>query len=85
MIMVVNGALRMKAVEFEGQLTSGDQIQVPPDVAHELPAGSHVRVILLWESGEEDDWRRLSQERFASAYAPEDSVYEKLIDEPPSR
>lgn len=75
----------MKAVEFEGQLTSGDNIRIPPEVAGQLPPGSHVRVILLWEGHEEEDWRRLSQASFAAAYAPEDSVYEKLIHEPPSR
>jgi hypothetical protein len=75
----------MKAVEFEGELASGGNIRIPPEVACELPAGSHVRVILLWEGNEEEDWRRNSLERFAAAYAPEDSVYEQLIHEPPSR
>jgi len=75
----------MKAIEFDGELTSGDHILIPPEVARELPPASHVRVILLWEANEDEDWRRLTLERFAAAYAPEDSVYEKLIHEPPSR
>ena len=74
----------MKAIEFESRLTSPGQIQIPAGVASDLPAGTHVRVILLWDQ-DSDDWRAATQERFAAAYVPEDSVYEKLIDEPPSR
>lgn len=74
----------MKAVQFESQLGASDKIQIPSDVARQLPAGSQIRVIILWEGSDEDDWRKLSLERFAGAYAPEDSVYEKLRDEPPS-
>jgi hypothetical protein len=75
----------MNAIEFDAQLTSGDRIQVPLEVARELPESARIRVILLWETGEDEEWRKLTSERFAAAYAPEDSVYEQLIDEPPSR
>jgi hypothetical protein len=75
----------MKSVEFEGELVSGGNIRIPPEVACELPAGTHVRVILLWEGNEDVDSRRNSLERLAAAYAPEDSVYEQLIHKPPSR
>ena len=77
----------MKTIEFDTQLTTSDQIPVPADVAGQLPAGSNVRVILLWDADkdEDDDWRRLSLERFAGAYAAEDSVYEQLADDAPSR
>ena len=75
----------MNAVEFDGALTSGQTISVPAEVARELPAASHFRVILLWDGAGDPDWRRLTMERFAAAYAPEDSVYEALAHEPPSR
>jgi hypothetical protein len=75
----------VKAVEFESQVAPSDQIPVPGEIARQIPAGSNVRVILLWGEGEQDDWRELSRERFAAAYAPEDSIYETLIDETPSR
>ena len=77
----------MKAVEFEGRVAPTDNISIPEEIARQIPAGSAVRVILLWEEGEQDqdDWRSLSRERLAAAYAPEDSVYEKLIDEIPNR
>ena len=75
----------MKALEFDAQLTSGDRIHVPEAVVRELPESAHLRVILLWESDEDEEWRKLTSERFSTAYVPEDSVYEQLIDESPSR
>lgn len=75
----------MKAVEFESQVAPLDQIPIPGEIACQIPAGSNVHVIVMWGDGEQDDWRDLARERFASAYAPEDDVYEKLIDDPPSR
>jgi len=75
----------MKAIEFECRLTEEATIQIPPEVASELPADSPLRIILLWDSSEDLEWRDLGEERFAAAYAPEDAVYERLIDAPPPR
>jgi hypothetical protein len=75
----------MKALEFDGLLAERNLIQLPPDVAEQIPEGSALRVILLFDSGGDDDWRMASSERFAAAYAEEDSVYEKLIDGPEIR
>jgi|KBSMisStandDraft_5_1062788.scaffolds.fasta_scaffold1244154_2 hypothetical protein len=75
----------MKALEFESRLANKDQIQLPPDVAKQIPEGSAVRVILLFDSGEDETWRQLSLERFSAAYADEDAVYENLIHGPASR
>ena len=72
----------MKALEFESRMANKDQIELPPEVAQQIPEGSSVRVILLIDSGEDESWCRLSLERFAAAYCEEDSVYEKLIHKP---
>ena len=45
---------------------------------------SPVRVILRRDTNEEA-WNKQALEHFASAYAPEDDIYEKLIDESPGR
>jgi hypothetical protein len=74
----------MKALEFESRLANKDQIQLPPEVAQQIPDGSAVRVILLFDSGEDEGWRQLSVKGFSAAYAEEDDVYEKLIHEPAS-
>jgi hypothetical protein len=75
----------MKALEFESRVANRDRIELPPDVARQIPQGSSVRVILLLDSGEDEDWRQLGLERFAAAYCEEDSIYEKLVDGPASR
>ena len=75
----------MKALEFEGRLANTNQIQLPPDVARQIPEGSDVRVILLFGANEDEDWRQLSLQRFSAAYAEEDAGYERLLDGPPTR
>jgi hypothetical protein len=72
----------VKAIEFESTLVGQDSIRIPGDIAHELPADSAVRVILLWETGDDAAWRELGAVRFAAAYAPEDDVYEELVNGP---
>jgi hypothetical protein len=77
----------MQAVEFEGTVTEAGQIQLPAELIAHPPAGSYVRVVVMWETAEEEDeaWRRMSMRNLARQYAPEDAIYEKLLDEPPSR
>jgi hypothetical protein len=75
----------MKAVEFEGRLVGQDSIRIPDNIAQELPPDSAIRVILLWDNGDHAAWSELSAARFSAAYSPEDSIYEELLDGPPSR
>ena len=74
----------MKAVEFEGR-RSGNHIAVPDEIAEKLPEHSALRVIVLLEGSEDDDWRALGLERFAAAYSDQDAMHEALIDEPATR
>jgi hypothetical protein len=75
----------MRAIEFQGRLTGQNSISIPGDIAHELPADSPVRVILLWDNSEDAAWKSLSGERFGDAYAAGDDVYESLLDESAAR
>jgi hypothetical protein len=76
----------MKAVEFDSTISAGGQISLPPEIAQEIPAGEHLRVVLLWEpSGVDSAWRAAGRKAFESSYCAEDSVYEQLIDDPASR
>jgi len=76
----------MKVVDFRAEIAPNGQILVPPEIASQLPPGEKVAVVLAWgESEEENAWREAGRRRFDSAYAPEDSVYEHLIHDPPSR
>jgi len=72
----------MKAVEFESTITPAGQIALPSDVLGEIPAGEHLRVVIMWEPSSPDSaWRSAGRQRLESAYCPEDAVYEKLIDD----
>jgi hypothetical protein len=76
----------MKAVEFEGIVNPDGQIVVPPEIAGQLTPGESLHVVLQWsKTGEDATWRAEGLRRFESAYAPEDAVYEQLMDEPPNR
>jgi len=76
----------MKTVDFRGELTADGRIAVPPDIAAQVPPGEAVQVVLQWGLSEEDEaWRSAGLRRFEAAYAPEDSVYESLINDSPAQ
>ena len=76
----------MKAFEFKGTLAGNGQIVVPPDLARQVPPGEQLQVVLLWGASNDDDaWLLAGRRQFEAAYSPEDSVYERLIDETPAR
>lgn len=72
----------MKAVEFDSRITPRGEIEIPSELAGEIPAGERLRVVVMWQpSGADSAWRAAGRERFESAYCPEDAVYEHLIDD----
>lgn len=76
----------MKAVEFESIVTAEGQIALPTEVAGEIPAGEQLRVVVMWEpSGLDAEWRAAGRQRFEAAYAPEDAIYEQLMDDTATR
>jgi hypothetical protein len=76
----------MKAVEFEGTVNPNGQIAIPAEIVEQLPLGESLHVVLRWDVKTEDDaWRAQGRRRFEAAYAPEDAIFEQLIDETPTR
>jgi hypothetical protein len=76
----------MKTADFRGQIAPDGQIAVPPEIASQVPPGEKIAVVLAWGvSDEENAWREAGRRRFESAYIPDDSVYEQLINDPPTR
>jgi hypothetical protein len=71
----------MKAVEFEGTITSNGQVLIPAEIAGQLPLGERVHIVLQWSAaGDEDDASRAQgRQRLEAAYAPQDAVYEQLM------
>ena len=77
----------MKAVEFEGTVTANGQIAIPAEIAGQLPPGESLHVVLQWDAAADEDaaWRTQGRERFEAAYAPEDAIYERLMEEGATR
>ena len=83
----------MKAVEFTIAVSSDGNIKVPVDLAGQVPVGPPVQVLLLWSESNENTnedadpagWRAAGRRQFENAYAPEDAVYESLINDATSR
>jgi hypothetical protein len=73
----------MKAVEFEGTVTPNGQIAIPAERAGQLPPGERLHVVLQWNAAvnEDEAWRIQGRQRFEAAYAPEDAIYDQLMDE----
>lgn len=69
----------MRAVEFDAELSGGDAMRLPADVADRLPKRGHARALILLEEDREDaDWRAAAYERFARDDSAEDAVYDTL-------
>jgi hypothetical protein len=77
----------MNAVEFEGTVTPNGQIVVPAEIAQQLPPGESLHVVLQWDRAPDEDgvWRAQGRRQFEAAYAPEDAVYDQLMDEASTR
>ena len=76
----------MKTAGFRGELAENGQIAVPPEIASQVPPGEPIQVVLQWGVSEDDTaWHAAGRRRFEAAYAPDDSVYELLIHNTPTR
>ena len=65
--------------EFEGIVAPEGHIALPPEIAHEIPSGEPLRVVLMWQQSDLDSgWRASGRKRFEAAYSPEDDVYDSL-------
>jgi hypothetical protein len=76
----------MSAADFHCEVAPNGQIAVPPEIASQIPPGEQVRVVIQWGNAHEDcDWRAAARSRFEAAYSDDDSIYDSLIHEPPTR
>ncbi len=75
----------METADFRGEMRPDGKIEVPPEIASQIPAGEKVAVLLTWGCCEEERaWQEAGLRCFESAYAPDDSVYKQLIHDPPA-
>jgi hypothetical protein len=76
----------MKTANFRSELTPNGQIAVPQEIASQVSPGEPIRVVLQWGlSVDEAAWRAAGRREFEAAYAEDDSVYEQLIHDTPTR
>jgi hypothetical protein len=69
----------MAALEFWASINTDDTLPVPSEIAAQLQRGQPVRVILVIpDTGEEQEWAHLTADEFLKGYAEGDSVYGQL-------
>ena len=69
----------MKAFEFNASLAGEGWLQVPKEVAMQIPLQQDLRVIVMMqESSEDADWARLTLEEFAKNDYPGDAIYDDV-------
>lgn len=68
----------MKAIEFETELTGGQVLKLPPDVASALPPKGKATVLVCVDMDpDESEWRKASYAQFLRDDSAEDAVYDK--------
>jgi hypothetical protein len=69
----------MKVLEFQAQIPPDGTLKLPPDIAAQIPDDDRVRVVLVvGDSSEDEDWKRLTADRFLAGYSPSDDIYDAL-------
>ncbi len=69
--------LNMNAIEFTTELSGSAVLQIPPEIAAQLPKAGKARIIVLMGDETEDaEWRWASYEQFLRDDSPEDAVYD---------
>ena len=66
----------MKAIEFSTNLTD-HTIDIPEKFRKEIGEGN-VRVILLIDEKEDNEWQKAATEKFFDGYSEADAVYDGL-------
>ncbi len=69
----------MKTLEFDARIGPDSTLKAPGAFAAQIEAGQPVHVVLLIpESGEDQDWSRLTAEQFLKGYIDSDAIHDDL-------
>jgi hypothetical protein len=67
-----------RTIEFETELTGGQTLTLPPEVAGALPPSGKATVVVVVDMDPEDSaWQHAAYEEFLSDDSAEDAVYDK--------
>lgn len=71
--------LLMNALEFVTELKGASVLDIPSDIAAQLPKAGKARIIVLTEEPSDDDeWRAAAYEQFLRDDPPEDAIYDSM-------
>jgi hypothetical protein len=69
----------MRALEFTTELSGKPVLDIPQEIASQLPKTGAARIIVLTPDDTNDaEWRKAAYEQFMRDDSPEDAVYDKL-------
>ncbi len=69
----------MNAIEFVTELRGAAVLDIPSDIAAQLPKTGKARIIILTEMPTDDaEWRAASYEQFLRDDPPEDAIYDSM-------
>ncbi len=68
----------MQAIEFSTILESTGTIQLPLKVIKELKPGRDLKVIILYNDNETEDWAKLSTQELFNGYSDSDNIYDNM-------
>ena len=71
----------MKPIEFDTELRGDEFLDVPHDIAAQLPKSGHAKVIVYVndENPGDTQWRQSAYEQFMREDSPEGSVYDDAL------
>ena len=68
----------MRAYELPIKLDRDGKVELPAGIKEVLKEAAEVRMILLIEGNDEEDWAQETQKQFVAGYDEADSVYDVL-------
>jgi hypothetical protein len=67
----------MRVLEFQSRIASDGTLKLPSDIAAQIPGDDPVRVVpVLGDSSDDEDWKRLTADRFLAGYSQGDDIYD---------
>ena len=67
----------MSSIEFEAELRGEPILNLPPDVAAQLPKSGRATIVVFVQDDQEDqEWRSAAYEQFMKDDSSEDAVYD---------
>jgi hypothetical protein len=70
--------LNMHAIEFVTELKGATVLDIPSEIAAQLPKAGKARIIVLTEEPTDDEWRAAAYEQFLRDDPPEDAIYDSM-------